>query len=843
MPIWSSALGLWVSSIGIRQVEIGNELRRQMIIRELFHDLRYAARMLRKNPGFTAIAILTLALGIGANSAIFSVANAVIFQPLPFRDPSRLVTVLETKASQNLDWLYVTGNNFVQWQQRTNSFEHLAAMQNCSYRLAQEGEPRLIFGNCVSSSFFPMLGIEPIIGRLWSPEEDELGRDRVAVISFDFWQKQFGGDQNVLGKTIWRTIDRQPFTIIGVLPRDFQFARDNIAVWAPLALDKNAPSQRGHLLMVFAKLRAGVSITQAQQSMNVLAAQLEQEFPSTNAGWGVTVGPLQRFYSDQGNTRPTLFVLLGAVGLLLLIACANVANLLLARATAREREISVRVAIGATRSRLLRQFLTESLLLGALGGLTGFALAWLSFGTLLSLAPRIASFRHQAIRIDVQVFLFAIGVSLFASVLFGLAPALRVSRRDLHSWLREAGRGAKGTIRNRVTRDALVVGEIALAIVLLAATGLLVKTLHNLRNDRLGFDSSRVYTVNVCCLDNAKYPTSKEVGNFFQTLVDRLQTIPDAESVSLLNGLPQRQFDGAGSVVQVRGLPPPEPGKETVADPRFIGPDFFKTMRISMKQGRALTSQDDNDHPPVAVINESMARKYFPGQNPIGQQFQFVNLVPLGRWFTVVGVAADSRDRGLGRETRSTFYLSYLQNQIRGATVLVRTKPGAQSTMAQVQGVVRTLNHDVSLNDPKTLEDAMAESLSPERFSATLLTIFAVLALTLASIGVYGVVSYAAMQRTHEIGVRLALGAQRGDVMKLVLGHGARLAFIGVVLGVVGSLAASSLLSSLLFGVSAKDPITLVIVSSVLTAVALLACYLPARRAMKVDPLIALRYE
>ena len=813
------------------------------MIRETIQDLRYAFRMLRKNPGFSAIAILTLALGIGANSAIFSIANAVIIQPLPFRDPSRLVTVLETKASQNLDWLFVTGNNFVQWQERTNSFENLAGMQGCGYRLAQEGEPQLLNGNCVSASFFPMLGVQPIMGRLFTAEEDQPGRDRVALLSYESWQKQFGGDPNVLGKMIWRSNDRQPFNIIGVLPQDFQFARDNISIWAPLALDKTAPTQRGHTLMVFARLKSGVSIPQAQASMSILADQLQQEFPATNAGWGVTVGPLQRFYSDQGNTRTTLYVLLGAVGLLLLIACANIANLLLARATAREREIAVRVAIGATRMRLLRQFLTESITLGLVGGAVGFLFAWLSFNPLVSLLPRIASFRPGAMRINLQVFLFAMGVSLLASVLFGLAPALRTSKKDLHSWLREAGRGAKGTIRNRITRDALVVGEIALAIVLLVGTGLLIKTLNNLRNDRLGFDSSHVYTVQMCCLDSTKYPTEKEVGSFYQQLSERLQMIPETESVALVNFVPQRQFDGAGSVIQMRDQPPPQPGHESIADPRFISPNYFDTMRIPIKQGRALTMQDDINHPPVAVINESFARKYFPGEDPLGKQMQMVVLQPAGRWFTIVGVAADTKDRGLGRETRSSFYFSYLQTQIRGAVVFAKAKPGAQSVIPQIREAVRSLNQDVSLDNPRTLDDRIAESLSPERFSATLLSLFAILAITLASVGVYGVVSYTAMQRTHEIGVRVALGAQRGDVLRLVLGHGFRLAIAGVVLGVIGSLAATRLLSSLLFGVNARDPLTLLIVSVVLTVVALLACYVPARRAMKVDPLEALRYE
>ena len=817
--------------------------RRGNMIADLWQDIRYAVRMLRKNPGFTAIAVLTLALGIGANSAIFSVVNAVIIQPLPFAEPSRLVTVLETKASQNLDWLYVTGNNFTQWQRRVDAFEHIAALQGCGYRLAQEGEPQLVPGNCVSASFFPMLRVQPIIGRLWSPEEDQPGRDRVALLSYDFWRTQFGSDEGVVGKTIWRTIDRQPFTIIGVLPADFQFARDNISVWTPLALDNSPAAQRGHLLMVYARLKPGVTVAQAQASMNGLAAQLEREFPATNTGWGVTVGPLQRFYSDLGNTRTTLLVLLGAVGLLLLIACANIANLLLARATARQREIAVRVAIGATRRRLIRQFLTESVLLGLLGGATGFFLAWISFGPLLALTPTIPSFRPHALRIDSQVFLFALGTSLLASVLFGLTPALRGSSREINEWLREAGRGTKGTVRNRLTRNFLVVSEIALAIVLLVATGLLVKSLRNLKNDQLGFNSDHVLTMGMCCLDNTHYPTQKEITTFYKQLFDRLQTLPDAEAAAITTALPQRQFDGAGSVIQIRGLPPAQPGHETLADPRLVGPDYLHTMGIPLARGRSFTFQDDDEHLAVAVINESMARRYFPDQDPIGQQFQMVNLVPLGRWFTIVGVARDSRDRGLGRETRSTFYLSYLQNSIRGGTLLVRTKPGAQSLVASVQSAIRTLNRDITLNNPRTLDDTIGESLSPERFSATLLTLFAVLAISLASVGVYGVVAYTVVQRTHEIGVRMALGAQRRDIMKLVLGQGVRLAFVGVALGLIGALASTQLLSTLLFGVSAHDPLTLIVVCLVLTIVALLACYIPARRATKVDPLVALRYE
>ena len=806
-------------------------------------DLRYAARMLRKSPGFTAVAVVTLALGIGANSAIFSVANALIIRPLPFRESSRLVTVLETKASQNLDWLFVTANNFNQWKQRTDKFEQLAAMQGCGYRLNASGEAQRLFGNCVSASFFPMLRVQPVLGRWWSDEEDQPGKDRVALISYDLWQTRFHGDGDVIGKTIWRAVDRQPITIIGVLPADFQFARENVSVWAPLAFDPSPSNMRGHTLMVFARLKPGVGIAQAQSSMDAIAAQLEREFPATNTGWGVTVGPLQRFYSDLGNTRTALMILLGAVGLLLLIACANIANLLLARATGRQREIAVRVAIGATRARLVRQFLTESCLLGLLGGLAGFVIAWATSAQLLALVPAIPSFRPHAFKIDYQVFLFAMAVSLGASVLFGLTPALRISKRDLEERLREAGRGARGTLANRLARNALIVSEIALAIVLLMGTGLLVRSLRNLKDDRLGFNSNHVLTVGVCCLDNAQYPTQKELTAFYKQLFTRLQELPEFSASTITAATPQRQFDGSGSLIQVRSQPPAQPGHETLADPRVIGPDYFRTMEIPLVSGRGFTDQDDDQHIPVAVINESFVRRYFPGEDPLGQQVQMVNLAPLGRWFTIVGVAKDSRDRGLGRETRSTLYLSYLQNLARGGTLLLRTKPGAPPALAEVRNVIGSINRDLNVNNPQSLDDIIGESLAPERFSTTLLTVFAILALSLASIGVYGVVAYSVTQRTHEIGLRMALGAQPRDIFKLVISQGGRLALIGIILGMIGALASTRLMRTLLFGVTPHDPLTLIIVCGVLIVAVLLACYIPARRAAKVDPLVALRYE
>jgi predicted permease len=809
----------------------------------LLQDVRYGIRMLVKSPGFTIVAVLTLALGIGANTAIFSVVNAVLLESLPYREPAQLMTVLETKSSQGLDWLYITPANFLEWRRRATMFESIAASHGCGFRLADANNAKFVLGACASASFFPMLRVQPILGRLWSPEEDLPGRDHVAVLSYEFWRQQYGSDPGVIGKTIQRNLDSEPYTIIGVLPSGFQFANENVSVWAPLDLDASGQALRYHSQLVFARLKPGVTREQAQSEMDGMASQLEREFPQTNTGWGITVQPLQRFFSNMENTRNTLLVLLAAVGLLLLIACANIANLLLARATVRQREMAVRAALGATRFRLIRQLFTESLVLGLLGGAAGFLLAWTAFGWLIAIAPRIPSFRPHAIRIDGGIFAFAMAASLLASIVFGLTPALRISKQDLNESLRQTARGAQGTVRDRAARYVLVIGEIALAVVLLAGTGLLIESFRNLQNDRLGFSSGHVLTVGVCCLYGANFSTQQQINLFYRQLFDRLRSLPGVESASATSGLPLRLFDGAGSPFMIQGRPVPNPGHETLSDSRLVEPDFFQTMRIPLLRGRSFTAADDEDHALVAVINETMAHRHWPGGDPVGQQIQLVNLQPLGRWFTVVGVAADSKDRGLGKDTRSMVYLNDLQNEARGAVLLVRTKADPHALIAGVRETLRSVNRDAWITNAKTLDEALAESLSPQRFSVTLLTLFAVLALALASVGVYGVTAYTVAQRTHEIGVRMALGAGPRDIVMLIVGQGLRLTLIGVAAGLVGALALMRLMTSLFFGVSPHDPFTLIFTCAALSAVALLACYLPARRAMKVDPMEALRYE
>ncbi|HEY6250298.1 MAG TPA: ABC transporter permease, partial [Candidatus Angelobacter sp.] len=624
-------------------------------------DIRYGLRMLRKSPGFTMVAILTLALGIGANTAIFSVVNPVLFRPLPFKDPARLVTVLETNASEHLEWLWTTQISFVEWQRRAPVFESIAAYRECGFQLVAEGEPHFLQGECVSTSFLPMLGVQPILGRLWSPDEELSGHDHVAVLSYGAWKQQFGGDPQVLHRTLWRSDDRELFEVIGVLPPDFQFVSDLIAVWAPSGIVLAAPT-RFHDQMVFARLKPNVSIQQAQASMDSIALQVEKDFPKSNTGWGVTVQPIQRFYSGLNNARPTLLVLLTAVGALLLIACANVANLLLARATMRQQEIAVRVAFGASRSRLVRQLLTESLLLGMLGGTAGFLVAWAAFGSLISFLPPIPSFEPHSIRIDSQVFLFSLLMSLLAGVVFGLAPALRSSKKDLNELQRQASRAAShGTLRDRIVRNLLIVGEMGMAVVLLTGTTLLVQSLRNLQRDNLGFDTSHVLTMEVCCLEQASYPDQASISSFYRQLFERVRAVPGVEAASGTTELPLRQFQGAGTPFLIQGRTPPPPGKPALAGFRQIEPDYFSTMKIPLLRGRTFTLQDDEQHPLVALINQAMVQQFFASEDPIGQQVQIVNLQPFGQWFKVIGVVANSKDAGLGTEIHPMIFLDDLQ--------------------------------------------------------------------------------------------------------------------------------------------------------------------------------------
>ena len=812
-------------------------------LEQLQQDVRFALRMLRKSPGFTAVAIFTLALGIGANSAMFSVVNGILLRSLPFKEPSRLVTVLDTKPSKGVDWLYVSPNRFEEWVRRNTTFDQIAAAENCFFKLESHGAPILLQGGCATASFFPMLGVQPFLGRLFTPEEDRPGGNTVAVLSYGCWKEKFGGDPAAIGKTIRRTANDAEFTIIGVLPPDFKFATEDFALWAPINTDPNYRDRDDHHLLVFARLKDGVTLPQAQAQMDGVAQQLASEYPTTSAGWGITVRPLQRFYSGVRNIRQTLWVLLAAVGFLLLIACANVANLLLARATVRRKEIAVRLAVGATRSRLVQQLMTESLLLGVMGGATGFLLARLAFKSMMAIAPYIPSFRPNAIQMDDEVLAFATVISVVASMAFGLTPALRTSRLDLNDSLRDAGRGTRRGRRDRLTRSLLVTSEIALAVVLVGGAGLLIESYRNLQTDRLGFNPNNILVSTFCCLDEAHYRTPSDTSAYYTQLFERLRELPGVESVSGTDDLPLRQFQGAGSAFEVKGRPAAEPGSEPTADFFLVEPRYFETMQIPVLRGRSFTDHDNEHSASVVLINKSLAQRLWPDQDPIGQQLRPVVGDPSPRWYRIIGVVADAKQRGLGTEQRSTIYRTIYQSTARYTFVLVRTHPDPLSMAAAVKNTIASLDRGLAFGVVQTLDQQLAQSVSTQRFSMMLLALFGGLALSLAAIGVYGVTAYTAAQRTHEVGVRRALGAQPADIVKLVLGEGLRLGLVGVVVGIACALALTRVMRNLLYGVSATDPITFFAVSAVLVGVALAACYLPARRAARVDPIVALRFE
>jgi predicted permease len=812
-------------------------------LEQLLQDVRFALRMLRKSPGFTGVAIFTLALGIGANSAMFSVVNGILLRSLPFKEPSRLVTVLDTKPSKGVDWLFVSPNRFEEWVRRNTTFDQIAAAENCFFKLESNGALILLQGGCATASFFPMLGVQPFLGRLFTPEEDLPGGNPVVVLSYGCWKEKFGGDPAAIGKTIRRTANDAEFTIIGVLPADFKFATEDFALWAPINTDPNYRSRDDHNLLVFARLKDGVTLPQAQAQMDGVAQQLASEYPTTSAGWGITVRPLQRFYSSVRNIRQTLWVLLAAVGFLLLIACANVANLLLARATVRRKEIAVRLAVGATRPRLVQQLMTESLLLGVMGGATGFLLARLAFKSMMAIAPYIPSFRPNAIQMDNEVLAFATVISVVASMAFGLTPALRTSRLDLNDALRDAGRGTRGSRRDRLTRSLLVTSEIALAVVLVGGAGLLIESYRNLQTDRLGFNPNNILVSTFCCLDEAHYRTPSDTSAYYMQLFERLRELPGVESVSGTDDLPLRQFQGAGSAFEVQGRPAAEPGSEPTADFFLVEPRYFETMQIPLLRGRSFTDHDNEHGASVVLINKSLAERLWPDQDPIGQQLRPVVGDPSPRWYRIIGVVADAKQRGLGTEQRSTIYRTIYQSAARYTFVLVRAHPDPLSMAAAVKNTIASLDRGLAFGVVQTLDQQLAQSVSTQRFSMTLLALFGGLALSLAAIGVYGVTAYTAAQRTHEVGVRRALGAQPADIVKLVLSEGLRLGLVGVVVGIACALALTRVMRNLLYGVSATDPITFFAVSAVLVGVALAACYLPARRAARVDPIVALRFE
>jgi len=807
----------------------------------MFQDLRYGLRLLFKTPAFTFIAVLTLALGIGANTTIFSVANAVWLRPLPFPEADQLALVWHrnTKREGNFE---LTPASYLDLRQQSKSFEQIAALVSHDFNLTGAGEPERLRGQQVSAALFPLLKAQPIAGRVFTEADDREGAARVVILSHALWQRRFGAQPNIIGQTL--TLDDQSFTVVGVMPPGFDFTEKGTELWAPMAFGANAANDRGSFyLSAIARLKSGVTLTATQSELNVIAHNLTQAYPRSNTDLGFSVTSLQE--QMVSGYKQALFVLLGAAAFVLLIACANVANLLLARVAGRASELAVRAALGAGRWRLIRQLLTESALLALCGGALGLLLALWGVEALKLIIPEGhgAIARLDEANLDWRQLCFTLGVSCLTGVLFGLAPALQISRPDLQRTLKEGGRGFAGAGGRRL-RGLLVIAEMALSLVLLAGAGLLIRSFIELQNVDPGFNPERLLTLRVeMSADKARDLT--RITNFYQQVIDRAQALPGVEVASVVNAAPI-VTPGMRSAIIIEDKPDPPPGQPQLANHRVISPDYFRTLGVPLRTGRLLSAQDNAQAPMAVVINQAMARRYWGDEDPVGKRFKFPPRQATTPWLMVVGVVGDVRQAGLNAAPFPEFYRPFTQEHprwTRPRVLFIRATGDPLSLVAAVKAEIWAVDKDQTIHDVQTMEEIVSRWMAPRRFNLLLLGLFAAIAMAMAGVGIYGVISYAVSQRTREIGVRVALGARAGDILRLIVGQGLALTLGGVAIGLVASLALTRWMASLLFGVSAYDPLTFASVALLLTLVALLACYIPARRATKVDPMVALRYE
>jgi putative ABC transport system permease protein len=822
---------------GVTQVqELHREQRGLPMLETLFHDLRFGARMLFRNPGFTLIAVVTLALGIGANTAIFSAVNAVLLRALPYPEPERLVRFWESNPGRGWLDFAVSAPNFADWRKQQSVCEQLAAYQFNNLNFTGGGEPERVAALRVTANFFSVLGVAPAHGRNFLPEEEQPGRNHVAVLSDGLWGRRFGADPNLIGRQI--QLSGESYTVVGVMPPGFQFTQ-GIELWAPLTLDPavaNRPT--GHNLSVIGRLKPGASLAQAQASMGAIARQLEQQYPESNAGWGVGMSTFYDWIVPE-QIRRSMLTLFAAVGFVLLISCANVANLLLARASARRLEMTIRAAMGASRWRVTRQLLTESLLLSTLGGLVGLLLAfWCTDLIKASTALNIP--RLNETRLDVKALGFTFLIALGAGLIFGLAPAWQASRLVLNETLKEGGRSGGGK-RQRL-RGALVIAEVALALVLLVGAGLMIRSFTRLQNVPLGFAPSHVLTMRLA-LPTTKYGQGAPRVNFFDQLLQRLRAMPGVIDASAIYNLPLAGGDWAEEVT-LEGRDTVPSGTPLPAEVNAVTPRYFQTMGIPLLAGRDFTEQDRGafwlgESPWTLIVNETFARRYWPNENPIGKRFRFGANV----FGTVIGVVGDVRSQSLEREARPAFYVSQGHFSWPALTIVVRASTPPETMTAALRAQVYALDHDLPVYNIRPMEQIVSNAAGQPRFHTLLLGLFSAVALLLAAIGIYGVMAYTVTQRTHEIGVRMALGARTRDTLRHVLGQGMKLVLIGATLGLAGAFVAARALKSMLFGVSPADPLTFAAVTVFLALVAFAACWIPARRATKVDPLVALRHN
>jgi putative ABC transport system permease protein len=812
-------------------------------MQNFWQDLRYGARMLWKNPGFALIAVITLALGIGANTSIFSVVNAVLLQALPYRDSDRLVMVWEHNRPRNRPMNVVNAGNYSDWRAQNGVFEDMAAFADTRSVLTGEGEPEEVGTQLATPNLFSVLGVNAIIGRTFTPDDGKPNQPRAVMLGYGFWQRRFGGDPEVIGRKI--LLNRNEAIIVGVLPPDFRWfikqgslTGNASEIWTAFALTNEMLQRQGRFLSVVARLKPGVTSERAQVEMSDIGARLESQYKEFNTGWGVNVVPLRRQLT--GEIRLALLVLLAAVAFVVLIACANVANLLLARAAVRQREIAVRSALGAGRARVVRQLFTESLLLALLGGAAGLLLAWVGTKALVSLSPPDLV-NLQGVKVSAPVLLFTLGVSLLTGVVFGLAPAFETSRLNLSDALKE-GKGVIGGARARGMRNAFVVAEVALALVLLVGAGLMMRSFAHLQGVDPGFDARKVLTMRVA-LPGAKYRQDQQRIDFFKRAVEKLRALPGVESAGAISFLPFAA-PPAGTGFDIEGQPKQPAGQGHVTRVAVTDAHYFEAMRIPLRRGRLFTEQEATTMRHVVVINEALARRYFTGEDPLGKRLT-IDMKDENLPCEVIGVVGDVKHEALDAPAEPMSYWPHPELVYSNMTLVVRTR-GAGNTenlAAPAREVIHSLDAEQPVADVRTMEGWLGRSLSRSRFSTLLLAVFAGVAALLAGVGIYGVMSYSVAQRTHEVGIRLALGARGRDVLRLVVGQGMKLASIGLALGLAVAVALTRLMEKLLFGVSPTDPLTFIVVALMIIVVALLACWLPARRAARVDPMIALRYE
>ncbi len=818
----------------------------------LLQDLRYAGRQFAKNPGFTLVAVLALALGIGATTTIFSVVNTVLLRPLPFVQPETLVNVWEQRDQEGSVASYP---NFADWREQARSFENIAAYTLTGAVVTGGDEAEKIEGLATTADLFPLLRVQPALGRVFTKEDDQPGRDRVVVLSQGFWQRRFGGARDIIGREI--LISGRKHTVLGVMPAGFRYpiSAERIDYYTALVplIGDNTKQRGAHFLSVVARLRPGVSVQEANAEITTLASRLAETYPRTNAGWSAKAVSLHE--NLVGKTRPALFVLLAAVSSVLLIACANVANLLLARAAGRRKEIALRAALGASRARIIRQLLTESALLGICGGALGLLLASWGVDVLVATSP-VELPRLPEVGIDKWVLAFTMIVSLLTGIVFGLAPALQASRLDLNASLGESGRGeGSESPRGRRLRASLVVAEVALSLVLLVGAGLLIKSFVRLRQVDPGIDPRGVVRAEVV-LPGVRYPEAARQQAFFTELIHRVQALPGVTTAGIVNPVPMGK-DQTAYTFTVVGRPLPAPGQNLGADWCVTSPDYFRSLGIRLLAGRTFTERDVADAPPVVMVNQAFARRYFPSGDALGQHIRISNEgddgsgsdpgappEPPAPAREIIGIIGDIRHLGLGAEAGPEFYVPYLQHSTRFCDLTVRAATPSASVaplISAVRRIIHEMDGDLPTADIGPMEKLVAGTVAVQRFHSTLLLSFAAVALALAAVGVYGVMSYTVTRRTQEIGIRLALGAGRANVLGLIVGQGLRLTLLGVGIGLVSAFALTRLLNSLLFGVSASDPLTFFAVSAFLAVTAALASYLPARRASRIDPIVALR--